>query len=1017
MWRDGKAQGNALPSGLVPRARLIEALASSQIGLVEAGAGYGKSVLARQYERHLGIATAAVVLDSRDDTAEVFLASLGRALTAQKLSDLAAVTDVNESSGGVDRFLSALAETDTPLLVVLDDAHFLTSPDVERLVLRLARNLPGRHRLLVTARKLPAGMNELRMLPNATTVDNQSMEFTLEEASELLRIHLGRQPSGREVRMIYERSLGWATALVLAAASTALGAPEDMNDIASTGGQDPVVFWLRTISERLSPTEFEAVVQLSHLPYLSVDVASAATGNERILDRMIEVGVPLARTQTGSWEIPDPVSSYFQGISGLDEGVALRSADVYQRAGETLIALRTLLQVGLDSDAARMLGDLAPDNAEDFGLATLRDLIDRMADDAIDRYPRPLLHFARVSETVHRTDLRIPALERALEIVGDGERHTDGPRLRREIDAERARDLVWDERSRKEASKIARSVVDHAGPDEMTARLRALDVLGRLASWFSSEGPKPEAEALLQESARLAGRLGQRTWSAQASIALAMGFYFALCRFDRALSTIDEVLSELPARSRYRALVQSFRGDVLVELGRYAEAEASIDEMREIGTACREEWALAYAGWTEAELASYMGDLDRTVAAVIEADSHRDVWYEQASGVEFLACVSDYLDKAGAHEMATEYLARAKERMAGCERPVRVSEAAVLGRSGDPKIALETIGTLLADPEICLEPQERWPILLLRAYAALRGGEPDVEALAYDAFETCSQFAHPEGPFLRERVAAEVLLPYAVRAGSRAATALQNQSGKVAVTIFGRFELRRGSELLSLPPGRPTLAVKAVSAAGGRLHAEELQEMLWPDTDNDVGRNRLRNLLSRLKVAVGDVLVRDREYITLAPEAQCDWVTFDSLVREALAGKSLGDSALAASAARRALALYRGDLLQDDRMQWWSTGPRERAKNRFLQLLDLLATDAERRGETDESVRLLERAIEVEPYDEARYLRLARLFASQGRTGSATAILVRCRESLAEVGVRPSASLESTQRDIETDLR
>ena len=82
-----------------------------------------------------------------------------------------------------------------------------------------------------------------------------------------------------------------------------------------------------------------------------------------------------------------------------------------------------------------------------------------------------------------------------------------------------------------------------------------------------------------------------------------MGFYYALCRNERALATLDEVLAQLPARSTYRALVQNFRGDVLNELGRFTESQTCIQEVRQIGLGYREEWALAYAAWSEAALA------------------------------------------------------------------------------------------------------------------------------------------------------------------------------------------------------------------------------------------------------------------------------------------------------------------------------------------------------------------------------------------------------------------------------
>src|SRR6202012_5948412 len=113
-------------------------------------------------------------------------------------------------------------------------------------------------------------------------------------------------------------------------------------------------------------------------------------------------------------------------------------------------------------------------------------------------------------------------------------------------------------------------------------RARALDALGRLDCWFSETGPRPEAETRLLQSARLARGLGQRTWTAQALVALAAGFHFARCEDERALDLLDEALGELPARNRYRAMVHNFRAEALIEQGRFTDAETALREMREI---------------------------------------------------------------------------------------------------------------------------------------------------------------------------------------------------------------------------------------------------------------------------------------------------------------------------------------------------------------------------------------------------------------------------------------------------
>jgi ATP/maltotriose-dependent transcriptional regulator MalT len=567
----------------VVRDRLLGSLLAGSVGVVEAGAGYGKSVLARQYQRELGVATAFVPVGPPDDDPAMLLGALRRALLASKLSDLAAVTDVTDPAVAVERLLDALSQLRVPLLAVLDDAHHLRRPHVTALVLQLARGLPAPHRLLITARRLAGDLEPLRTLPDAGYLDSRALEFTEPEAAALIGAYLSRPPSSWELGVLLEATQGWATALVLAASSQ-----EAVDGLAPARGQRghrevTIAPLVDPITALLRPADRAAVSQLAHLPLLSARIADAVSGTDGTLDRVLAAGLPVTQAPAGWWEMPGPVAAYLASRSALAPETARAAAADYDRHGELLPALRTLLAAGQPADAARMLAAVPAGQIDDIGWATLRDVVAELPEPATVQHPRVLLHLARVAETAHRADIRAQALDRAARIIGQAA-GTDQV-FRREVDAERARDLMWDERTRAQSKALAEAVVSSAGPDEPAARARALDMLGRLASWFSADGVRGEAEPLLLDSARLARRLGQRTWEAQALVAVAMGFYFALCRTDRALVTLDQVLAQLPARSPYRALVQSFRADVLVELGRFGEAEASIEETREIGRA------------------------------------------------------------------------------------------------------------------------------------------------------------------------------------------------------------------------------------------------------------------------------------------------------------------------------------------------------------------------------------------------------------------------------------------------
>jgi DNA-binding SARP family transcriptional activator len=317
-----------------------------------------------------------------------------------------------------------------------------------------------------------------------------------------------------------------------------------------------------------------------------------------------------------------------------------------------------------------------------------------------------------------------------------------------------------------------------------------------------------------------------------------------------------------------------------------------------------------------------------------------------------------------------------------------------------------------------LDPQERWPLMVLRAHAARRRGDPAAGPLAAEAFDTCQALGHADGPMLRERAVSEDLLPLAAGAGSTCAATILAGAGRLTISLLGGFEVRRGGRAVVLPAGKPSQAVRVVAALGGRVQADQLVEMLWPEADPAAGRNRLRNLLSRLKGAGGNVLVRQGDLVVLPAGTEVDITVFEADAADGLGAAARGDYRRGEALGRSALALYRGNVLPEDRYEAWAEWPRERLRRTYLGLLDLLAARAEARGEIDEAVRLFQQAVDVEPYDEQRYVRVANLLASQHRVGSARAALRRAVAALADIGVDPSESLTSLASRLEpTDAR
>lgn len=230
-----------------------------------------------------------------------------------------------------------------------------------------------------------------------------------------------------------------------------------------------------------------------------------------------------------------------------------------------------------------------------------------------------------------------------------------------------------------------------------------------------------------------------------------------------------------------------------------------------------------------------------------------------------------------------------------------------------------------------------------------------------------------------------------------------------AVTVLGSCGVRRDGVDVPVPPGRAGTLVQLLAALGGRAPVDEVIEHLWPEVDPDVGRVRLRNVLSRVRHALGDCVERRGDVLALADGIAVDAVTFLVEAEAALAAASHDETA-AAERAEAALRLYGGPLLPDAAYEPWATEPRERLWRRYLQLLDLLAGRAQRDQRWDDAARFLELAIEAEPDDHDRYVVTAEVRLRQGRRSSAVHLCRRARERAAELGVPPPAGLAALER-------
>ena len=192
--------------------------------LVVAPAGWGKTTVVAEWLRNDDITAGWVSLDAGDDDAKRFWRYL--LLAANQASREVGTTALRRLAGaGADvlrdvlpSFINDLAALSEDLLVVLEDYHLVSNPEVhDSLAALLNRGPPQLHLVLITRADPALPLSRLRVRGDLVEVRADQLRFTVEEAAGLLNGTLGLTLSSHDVQRLVQRTEGWAAGLQLAA--------------------------------------------------------------------------------------------------------------------------------------------------------------------------------------------------------------------------------------------------------------------------------------------------------------------------------------------------------------------------------------------------------------------------------------------------------------------------------------------------------------------------------------------------------------------------------------------------------------------------------------------------------------------------------------------------------------------------------------------------------------------------------------------------------------------------------
>jgi predicted ATPase/DNA-binding SARP family transcriptional activator len=193
-----------------------------------------------------------------------------------------------------------------------------------------------------------------------------------------------------------------------------------------------------------------------------------------------------------------------------------------------------------------------------------------------------------------------------------------------------------------------------------------------------------------------------------------------------------------------------------------------------------------------------------------------------------------------------------------------------------------------------------------------------------------------------------------------------------------------------------------------RAHREWLAELLWPDRDADAAANNLNQALytarRALDAAGGDgaaavALIDGAVVLT----AQVDVDAFEAAAARARTARD-------PTAYERALGLYGGALLPEDRYEPWADARREALTELHTALcLEL----ADLHGDAPAAVAALQRALVAEPLAEPAHRALMRLYARTGRRQQALAQYQLLRQGLnAELAAEPDPATRALYQQL-----
>ncbi|MFZ5816111.1 MAG: BTAD domain-containing putative transcriptional regulator [Bacillota bacterium] len=1015
--------------------------------LVRAGAGYGKSTMLSAYVARAGLPFFWLTLTEEDAELRVFLEGLIQAVRARRpalLSDAARMLEESEELGRSWRYIlnawinGIHALEGEEVWLVIEDCHLVQGQtEVYRALEYLLRHAPPNLRAVLTSRHpftfLP--LSEWKLKGRVLMIDEEDLALDEREISKFMRRRRDRRLTRREAALIREVTEGWPIAVEMIAA--AVGESEPLETVTAdlrVSAGDLFSFLAADVLERLPQELREFILRASVVHTLTESFCTALFGPEarRYLSEAMQRGVLLQDFGRGNYGFHRLFRDFllFQAEQeGVDLSSLRRKAAAYcLEEGMREEAVEYMLEGGAYEEAARLIQELAPAMIRQTRFQTVLQWLDGLPRDVCALHPGVYLLRGDIKRS-------LSAFHEALSVYEEAER------LYRTLED---RNGLAEVLMRK--ALVFLDTVQPSRAEPLLQRALAIKeelgvetgpLLALIAENKLNLGRLEQARQIVERQKAKAAETGALV---EARLLLRQGRYTEAVAFvEERLANPDFVQDELPKAHRELRLVLSLlynlqgrRNQESMELAR----EVLLTSQR-VGSRFTESVANSRLG--HAHLVD--GDLERAVAYYTEAARLSDnVRIPRGKGEPHwgLTLAYAYLgDEENCRLYADSGIAICMEASdLWLAAMVRLARGVGLYVHGDHPDALESLrSTRLMLKQVGDEAGQA-VALIWEAMTAWRMGEQ--ELFRATARELAGLLrARPYGYLLQRK---HIWSPRDLGELKRFLIACREEAGvdlgappgtyhpgfTLGVRTLGEFGVWRGQEPITPQEWTRDKAKRLfqimLSRRGQYLSRDYLVEVLWPEKTRELGAKNLKVTLSTLNTILEPQRPEETAYFVVrsgdryglidVESLQVDADRFAVLANRGLAYARAGQEEHAEERLEQALALYRGDFLEDALYDEWAIAERERLRRLYLEATDALAQIHLNRGRWPECLALCDQLLARDNCWENAYRMMILCHARAGEKARAVQVYQRCKTVLQEsLGVRPSQETVALLRE------